>query len=115
MDQLNQSTTETPEEGVQETAGASSRHQHRLARQQLSQLVSRVAGAVCGCGIIILSVFNLSINVLEYREQWGMDLGGTPGWKAWGLAVPFSLVTCLVPLLAGFWLLFGSLGTLRKN
>ena len=79
---------------------AAARHQQRLARQRLQSLIGNLAGAAIGCAIVILSVVNISLNLIEFRQT------ETPAAN-WWYAIPFIALTGVLPLLGGFWLLFG--------
>ncbi len=79
---------------------SAARHQRRVTRQRLQSLIGNLAGAAIGCAIVILSVVNISLNLIEFQQT------QTP-IANWRYAVPFIALTGVLPLLGGFWLLFG--------
>lgn len=75
---------------------------HRLAARKLQASVGRYVSVLCGGLVVMWSVFNLSWNVMAFRAD-------TNESSTWMIALIMVFVTCILPLLAGFWLLFGSL------
>lgn len=93
-------TTNDASEG--ETVRTATPRSKRRNVQDLADAFGKVAAALCGGLIVMWSVFNLSWNILQFRAD-------TSGENNWLVAVVVIAITCVLPLLGGFWLLFGSL------
>lgn len=70
--------------------------------QQLSNELGRVAGSIVGCGLIGWACYNLVANIRFLR-------GTEADSYSLGLAVGVVAVFCLVPFVAGAWLVAKSM------
>ena len=72
--------------------------QTRNFRKTLDTLIAFGTGVVVACGVMMWSVFNAWTNVLTF---WANEQEG----QAWLITFVMVILTCVVPFVAGLWLL----------
>lgn len=81
----------------------------RNANKQIDSLVAYAAAVICACLILMWSVFNAWLNLLQYRASVAQEanavakLGDTD--LAWGGTALMVLATCAIPFFLGLVLL----------
>lgn len=91
----------------------------RNANKQLDSLLAYVATVVCACLILMWSVFNAWLNLLQYRASIAQEADvvrelGDAG-PAWGVTGLMVLLTCVIPFLLGLFLLFKTINRASKK
>jgi hypothetical protein len=76
-------------------------------RQQLNRGVQHSMTVLVACGVLMWSVFNIWLNILEFR------VNGIEG-QNWNFTWLMVIVTCVIPFVIGLILLFKTLGKTQK-
>ncbi|MEL7496061.1 MAG: hypothetical protein AAFN77_00520 [Planctomycetota bacterium] len=80
----------------------------RVALKSFNDSIGRVVRVLIGGGIITWAVFNLSWNLMAARAEVDVE-------QNWRIAWVVIFFTCVIPLIFGFRLLFGSLAQPSKS
>ena len=91
----------------------------RNANKRIDSLIAYVASVVCACLILMWSVFNTWLNLLQYRaaiaQQADVPLEVGDTGPAWGVTALMVLLTCVIPFLFGLVLLFKTINRASKK
>ena len=88
----------------------------RNAIKRIDSLVGYVASVGSACLILMWSVFNTWLNVVQYRAATSQDAeaAATEG-PAWGMTALMVFLTCVIPFLFGLLILFRALRASSKK
>ena len=90
----------------------------RNANKRIDSLIGYISSVGSACLILMWSVFNTWLNVLQYRAanseeaDVAQKLAEDPAWWLTGLMV---LLTCVVPFLFGLLILFRAISASSKK
>lgn len=91
----------------------------RNANKRIDSIIGYVASVGSACLILMWSVFNTWLNVLQYRAAKSEEadvaeklVGEGPAWEMTGLMV---LLTCVIPFLFGLVILFRAVSASNKK
>ena len=91
----------------------------RNANKRVDSLVGYVSSVGAACLILMWSVFNIWLNVLQYRlaakqeaELAGAAAGEGPAWAMTALMV---FLTCVIPFVIGLVILFRAVNSTGKK
>ncbi|MDG1872411.1 MAG: hypothetical protein P8J27_00770 [Mariniblastus sp.] len=82
----------------------------RATAKRLNYMIGYFASVLSACLLMMWGVFNMWLNILQYRADSSANLGLDQDWK---MATAVVVVTCVVPFLIGLGLLFKSLGSTK--
>lgn len=71
------------------------------AKRELRKFIDHASKVIIACALLMWSVFNISINVLAFKNS---EAG-----LAWGVSIFAILISCGIPFGIGLWMLFKSL------
>lgn len=71
--------------------------------KKLNLIIGHFVQVMVACGVLMWSVFNIWFNVLEYYSKQEVD-------QNWTITAGMMILTCVVPLGVGLYLMFKSLG-----
>ena len=85
------------------------------ANKRIDSLISYVSSVAAACLILMWSVFNTWLNVLQYRAATSQNADVAQEDAAWGMTGLMVLLTCVIPFLFGLWILFRAVNSSSKK